>query len=263
MHLCTIQEIPEILHLLRSDIPNCFYMYVDIARYGIEHPAMRVWLARGQNGNINAVVMKYFNSMQVYTLSGADMEAIATHIQVENVPIITGTADACETIMLFLSPAYSCSNGWIFEVDHCRLFNCPDAIETAREEDLPECAALVCSDPQIGGHYDIRSLTRQFIERQREGMGRNYLIRKEGQIIAHVATYAEFENLVMVGGLIVHKKWRNKPYGLCLSTFLFNNLLKENKHCFTTVNTEQRAQLWKNLGASKFWRNGKIRYITK
>ena len=261
MRLCNERDLPDVLELLRADIPNCFYLYVDVARYGLSHPDMRLWLER-REGNIVSVVMKYFDSMQVYALPGADMPAIATQITTEGVPIVTGTAEVCDSLASLLDGNYKLSHGWTFEVDHFRPFLSPDPIEEARDDELKECAALVCMDEGIGGYYDPVSLARQFAERRRENMGRNYVIRKEGRIIAHIATYAEFENLAVSSGLIVHPEWRTQPYGTWLESYLINTLLKENKRVFSFLRAEKRVKYYKALGIRKCWLNGKLTNIT-
>ena len=257
MQVCTLRDIPAILELLRTDIPNCFYMYVDISKYGISHPDMHLWLER-KDGEIVAVVMKYFNSMQVYTLPGANLEDIALQIKEKDVPIITGRADDCDSLAMLLTDRYECSHGWTFEVDHFRPFPSPDPIEPARDEELAECAALVCMDEGIGGYYESASLARLFIERRQEGMGRNYVIRKNGRIIAHIATYAEYENLAVSSGLIVHPDWRTEPYGTWLESYLINELISEKKRVFSFLRADKRMKYYKALGITKCWRNGKL-----
>ncbi len=257
MRFCSDRELPELLALLKTDISNCFYLYVDIAKYGLSHPNMHVWLERNRSG-ITAVVMKYFDSMQVYTLPGADMNAIAAQIRMENVPVVTGTAEDCEALKPLLCDDYELSWGWTFEVDRFRPFPSPTPIKLAREEELAECAALICMDDSIGGHYTPAILAHQLVERRREGMGRNYVIHKEGRIIAHIATYAEFKDLAVSGGLIVHPNWRTAPYGTWLESYLFNTLLEEKKRIFSFLRTEKRVKYYKALGITKYWRNGKL-----
>lgn len=257
MKKCTQQDIPEVLDILRKDIPNCFYLYVDISKYGLKNPNLSIWIGR-INNNINSIVMKYFNSMQVYTLANTDIQEIAELIQNEGVPIITGTDSTCEALALCLHENYELSYGWIFEIDKFRYLPSPEYIDYAKESELQECASLICMDKVIGGHYSPESLTKQLIERRREGMGRNYVIRKEGRIIAHIATYAEYENLAVSSGLIVHPDWRTAPYGAWLESYLFNTLLKENKRIFSFLRSEKRVKYYKAFGVSKGWRTGKL-----
>jgi len=257
MHKCLYTDISAILTLLRKDIPNCFYMYVDIAKYTLEHPHMEVWVDIQDNSPVS-VVMKYFNSMQVYALPHANLESIAECIMREQVPIITGTAETFEHLLPFLGGKYELSYGWVFEVTKFRLTPCPDPIVPAREEELTECAALICEDEVIGGHYTCESLAQQLLERMRDGMGRNYVIHKNGRIIAHIATYAEFENLAVSSGLIVDPAYRDVPYGTYLESYLFNQLLIEGKRVFSFIRSPKRVKFYNALGVTKSWRNGKL-----
>jgi predicted GNAT family acetyltransferase len=232
-------------------------MYIDIAKYGLDHPEMKVWIS-GDGGAVSSVVMKYFTSMQVYSPRSPDMLEIAPLVQQERVPIITGTAEAMRGLLPLLSGGYEASYGWTFEVDSFRPFSSPEPIVLAEEDDMAECAALICSDASIGGYYACENLTRQLMERRSEGMGRNYIIRKDGCIIAHIATYAEFENLAVSSGLIVHPEYRDLPYGTFLESHLINELLAEGKRVFSFLHSEKRVKYYRALGITRCWNNGKL-----
>lgn len=254
---CAEHDLPEVIALLAKDIPNCFYMYVDISKYGLSNQNMNVWLQR-TNNRISAVVMKYFDSMQVYTLPECDMKDIAALIQQEFTPIVTGTAENCAILGSILKDTYEVSYGWTFEIDKFRTIPAPVPIVQASDEELAECAALICMDKEIGSHYTQDSLARQLKARRHEGMGRNYVIHQNGRVIAHIATYAEFENFAVSGGLIVHPDWRSAPYGAWLESYLFNTLLAEKKRVFSFLRNERRVKYYKALGATTYWGNGKL-----
>ena len=59
-------DLPRILAYLRPHVEECLYMYIDIAKYGLDNPAMRVWLEEGENG-LRLVVMKYHTGISLYT----------------------------------------------------------------------------------------------------------------------------------------------------------------------------------------------------
>ena len=83
---------------------------------------------------------------------------------------------------------------------------CPDG-----EADVPEIAALLASDPALGGQYTPEGLAEQLLERMRTGMGRSFVIRRDGRIAAHVATYAECPEFMVTSGLVVHPDYRDTP----------------------------------------------------
>ncbi len=261
MYKCTDVELSEVLSLLRKDIPNCFYMYVDISKYGLSYPHLSVWLCRKED-ELTAVVIKYFNSMQVYALPDAELREIAALIELENVPIVTGTAEVCDALSELLQGKYEVSHGWTFEIEKFRPFPSPFAIEKPSDEELPVCAKLICADSGIGGYYEWESLAGQLKERRDEGMGRNYVIRKDGGIIGHIATYAEFEEFAVTAGLIVEPENRDLPYGTYLESYLINELLSEGKRVFSFLREEKRVKYYRALGQKKFWRNGKLLRIS-
>ena len=103
-------------------------------------------------------------------------------------------------------------------------------------------------DKEFGANYEVHDLARQLTERAETGMGRNYIIRKDGKIIAHIATFAETENIAVTSGLIVHPDYRNYPYGAMMESYLVNRLLEEGIKAFTFVNSTKRIKYLNALG---------------
>lgn len=254
---CTEAELPEVLDFLRKDIPNCFYMYVDISKYGLSPPELSVWTLRDTNG-VTAVVMKYFGNMQVYAHPEAELSPIAKLIIKENAPIVTGTAEICDELNKLMPDRYAVSHGWTFEIEKFRNFSSPLPICIASDDDLIASAKLICEDENLGSHCDYENLLRQLRERRDDGMGRNYVIHKDGEVIGHIATYAEYEDYAVTSGLIVHPEYRDQPYGTYLESYLMNKLLEEGKRVFTFLRLEKRMKYYRALGQKKFWHNGKM-----
>lgn len=134
----------------------------------------------------------------------------------------------------------------------------PEIVEKASLNDLEECATLVCLDEEIGGHYNKNDLTQQFIDRYTDKFSRHYIIRKNKKIIAHAATYAEFDNLAVSAGIIVDPEYRGQNYGKIVESYLINELLSENKRVFTFLRTERRYKFIEKYGNVNFCNNGKL-----
>ena len=93
MDRATRNDISDILQYIKPGIQYCFYMYIDIAKYGIDTPFMKVWIDRDSNG-ISLVVMQYHTGMTVYSdRSEWDIKGIAKLVWENNIQSIIGRKD--------------------------------------------------------------------------------------------------------------------------------------------------------------------------
>lgn len=230
-------DVDNILNFLKADMVNNLYAYIDIKSYGLEHPEMKVWL--NESDTIQWVVMKYYESFQICGKIEKDMESILSLIKQYEPKMISGKEDTIRQLVPALT-RYKATYGKIFEVDrYLPQMGNQMEVEAATSKDMDEIAALICSDEEIGGHYDVKVLSQQLQDRQRSGMGRNFVIRQNGTIIAHTATYAECENVAVTGGTIISKAYRNSPCYSALSNKLLQELNKEQKRIYTFATSEK------------------------
>ena len=81
VRVATQNDVPAILVYLKRHVQDCLYMYIDIGKYGLDNPNMQVWLDSDNHG-INFVVMKYHDSISVYSDNDTwDTEAVMRLIQ--------------------------------------------------------------------------------------------------------------------------------------------------------------------------------------
>lgn len=222
----------RILEYLRGSLQDCIYLYIDIMNYGISSDNMKVWYDE-ERSRINLVVMKYYDSFQIYSHNPfCDISPITELLQEYPVTMISGRREMIEQLEKEWE-AYRASYGAVFIMDKYRKLKEETDILTATREDTEEIAALICSDEEIGGHYTIEGLEKQLAERIRTGTGRSYIIRQNGRIAAHSATYAEAEGIAVVGGTIIRPECRNENYYMLLSNYMLQQLAKEGKTAYT------------------------------
>ncbi len=234
-------------------------MYIDIAKYGLDNPAMRVWLEEGENG-LRLAVMKYHTGISLYTAErDFDAAAAAALIREHRVGSVTGRRDLVEKLSGVLAAEYAAEYGWIFRYDGG--YPAPDRetpVVRAGEEDAEEIARLIISDEGIGGYYEIEDLTRQFAERMQAGFGRNLVIRENGRIVAHYATYAEYEDIAVIGGLIVAPEQRGRHLADTLEHRLVEELRAEGYRVYSFAASELRHSLLLRRGVPMAGEYGKL-----
>lgn len=252
-------QINSILTYLRKDIGNCVYMYIDIAKYGIENPNMELWCDTGSH-EICLVVMRYYNSISMYSDQDEwDIDAVAELIRSYRVGMVSGKKSMIEKLIVQCNDLYDIEYGYVFQLNQYRDFKIPDdLIEDGTAEDVLEIATLICSNESIGGYYKIENLAMQLKERIETGIGRSLIIRRNQKIVAHIATYAEYEKIGVTAGLIAQQDSAGIPYGTILESRLVHDLLKEGFDIYTFVTEKKRAMFFNLMGCIELGRYGKM-----
>lgn len=225
-------EYNKIWRYYKRDIPNCVYPYINITNLkNGEDKNITFWYDENENG-IETVLMKYYDSIHIYSLNDlCDLTDAAKIICKHNVSMVSGKSALIKRLNDILEN-YEAEYGFIFEMDSCRAVKNSNGIQRATVDDVPEIAALICSDKSIGGHYTPEVLEKQMISRMQTQTGRSYIIRREGAIIAHTATYAEADGIAVVSGTIVTPGCGHEHYFL-ISNFIIGELLNEGRQIFT------------------------------
>ena len=230
------QDRGAILEYLKKAVAECIYMYIDILNYGVVSENMAVWLQE-QDGQIELVVMKYFDSFQIYSHSRQiDAGQVLTLLQEHPVTMISARRDIIEQLEEVCS-GYRAAYGAVFDVSHVRrAFGttggakpCILEVTEAVADDVAEIAKLLCTDDTFRVNYKEQELARQLADRIRTHTGRSAIIRMDGRIIAHHATFAEAEGVAVVSGLVVRPKYRGLGCYEALVSYLGGQLVKEGK----------------------------------
>ena len=248
----------DVLKKLRINIMDNVYLYIDILMYGFNHEFSRVWIQRDQ-GDVKYIVLKYYDSFQLYAAEDAfDYSEIAALIMEYKPAMISGRADLIRSISSMANEFYGSTYGVVLSQPHTGLKYADCFPEKTKEEDMEEVAHLVCSDQGIGGHYKPLELMEQFIRRQNDKTGRNYIIRRDGGIVAHYATYAEASDIAVMSGMIVAPAYRGHGYARLLHCFLADLLISENKTAVLFCHEQDVLKMYLKLGAVVRGEYGKL-----
>ena len=167
------QDQGTILEYLKKSVAECIYMYIDILNYGVVSENIAVWLQE-QDGQIELVVMKYFDSFQIYSQrKSIDTGQILALLQEHPVTMISARRDIIEQLEEVCS-GYCAVYGAVFDVSHVRrAFRpmggtrpCALEVTEATAEDAAEIAELLCTDETFRVNYREDDLTRQLADRK-------------------------------------------------------------------------------------------------
>ncbi|MGN0436124.1 MAG: GNAT family N-acetyltransferase [Wujia sp.] len=225
------EEVSLIEDYVEKDIFQNPYLFIDTHTYGYEmDDVIATFLVEHEN-SIVAIIYKYYNSIQFFQcgqMPEGVCDEIASFIKENKYEMMTGKAETLKMIYRCLQKQFNYSEGVIMSNSRCMA---PDVVEVewATEEDCREIAELVCSDERIGGHYSPELLEEQFRDRLRSWNCRNAVIKSEGKIVAHMATYADIDKLSILGGLVTEPDYRGMGYGRKVLNNLAYSVARDGK----------------------------------
>ncbi len=240
-------DVEKLLTYLEQDLKNCLYSYIDLKKFGIENPNLTVFF--DESDGIRCSALKYYEGLQLFDAEGKiDAESTAELIRGLNSHIVSSTVDVIEKLYPLLQDSYEMEQGYVTEMLSMPECKISEEVRPAELTEYDEIARLICSDEGVGGHYVPEELKEQLLTRLEEGMGRNYILKRDGDIIHHAATYAELDNLAVISGVITREDWRGKGVGTLAVRKLCYDLIKEGKKPCLFYYTEQAAGFYKKIG---------------
>ena len=244
-----------ILDILRENIVDNIYLYMDILLFGLNNEYITIWINE-EKSKINQIILKYYDSYQIYSRISS-YDDIVNLILRDKPSMISGTQNVISEIHKNLNGEYDANYGIVLEQEKVQKTEIRSLPILATLEDMEEIARLICIDKDIGGHYSKDILEKQLSTRFQEGTGRNYIIKKENNIIGHYATYAETPEMAVMGGLIVHPTYRRQGYAKLLHTHLSSVLINEGKRVFLFCKKDI-LKMYLSLGSKICAKYGKL-----
>jgi N-acetylglutamate synthase-like GNAT family acetyltransferase len=246
--LANESNISELLAYFEKDLKNCLYSYIDLKKYGIDNKDLKIYYYK-ENNEMVAVATKYYNGLQLFSChSSFPVQVTVNLIRELNPTIISAATDIIDSLSQTFSKDYEVEKGFVTSLSKTNPANAGVQVKRAVIEDLEEIARLICSDESLGGHYSVNQLKEQLLTRMKENFGRNYIVRQDGQIVCHSATYAELDNLAVISGVITHPDYRGKGLAKAAVTKLCDDLLSEGKQPHLFYYTKDSERLYNKIG---------------
>lgn len=258
MRIANGEDLDKVIAFLKKNLDDCVYIYIDIVKYGIEHPHITLWFSEYENG-INSVAMKYYDSFQLFSIdTQLDREKICKVLTDNPVKTISGSENIIREIESELQGKYDCNYGIVVKETKYKKLPGFDKVEAATVDDCYEIACLMCQDEEFGRNYDVAVLAKQLEDRINTGMGRSFVMREKDEIVGHVATFAEVDDLVVQSGLMVSSKCSNPFGGIILHEYMKGVSLDAGKSVYAFRIKEEMKKYEKSPGTIICGHYGKL-----
>ncbi len=253
--------------ILSQNIVENLYFYINFNKYGY-HMNTEFFISEDGKYAIN----RYHNSISIAGDINESNVYELYEILKNNYQMISSSKKNIQTIMEYfnlngaserndLNKKYKVKYGQVYLFGNYKQMEHNEVIEIAGVEDMDSIAELILSAENFSSNYGINSLKNQLIERLNDKFARNFIIRDEGKIIAHIATYAEYKNIAVTSGLVVDKNYQNRMLGYILEAYLVQNLQNENFNVYTQVIARKRQKFLSAIGSKMLAEYGKMTLV--
>ena len=223
---CSFFFIPQVQELLSKNPLQNPYLYIDINTYGSQGDNIRTYLVRS-NEQIQIIIYQYYNSLQLWmnknvTIDGSALKELAQFITQYRFVMVSGLTSLITGLKAHLD-IYQQVDGHLFKFKgqiEQHTTDLPVFQWAHTPQEFERLASFITTDADIGSHYTITQLTQQFLERHEKYGCQNVFLEQEGQVIAHLGTYACYKQLAVIGGLLVDSNQRGKGLGRQIMMFL-------------------------------------------
>ncbi|MBE5885007.1 MAG: hypothetical protein E7284_01190 [Lachnospiraceae bacterium] len=248
MRLALENDIEDILQILKTNLGVSIYMYINLKTYGLSNPNIQVWVHEDAD-EIDIVAMRYYTALRFFCVKNSidTIELIAELIDSVEHKVIYTSYDVAQQLYERYKDIYILEESVAVQLTKYRNFNF-ESIEKATEDDIDEIATMILDDDFYRGQYTHEGLVTELLERMRTGMGRNYIIRKDGKIVVHDGIMAQTDDVAVGGLLLCHRDYRKQFLGETMESFLIKTMNDEGIELYAYHLGEKR---WRSMERAK------------
>lgn len=191
------RELETFIRDHRYDSP---YLFIDADVVGCCGNDIEAWSIEGSDGSV-AVVYRYGSGAHVIASSlASDVVRAVRNLLYEWMPeMVQCPFEVAQALSDSLQSRFDLVEGHVFR--SAGGHGSHPLVSRAMECELPLVAQLICEDAEIGKHYTVQKLASQLLWRERREGCRSFVLKRNGAVVAHAATYAESANAAVIGGV--------------------------------------------------------------
>lgn len=229
-------------YLIREPEFNLFIIG-DIERYGYDNYFLNIWADINKKGDIQGVMLKYFEYIIFYADGKYNIEGFAKLIRNMNYSEISGKSD----VIGQLAKSLNLNN--VRRVHFSKLSNPKFLINNG--ENIKIKRIKFGNINKIVRLYEIiDEFENTSCESIRNGLktGRGYCVEMDRQVVAMAKSTSENKTHAMIVGVGTHPNYRKKGLATKCTIKICSELLRENKIPCLFYDNEEAGKIYKRLG---------------
>ncbi|HOW37784.1 MAG TPA: GNAT family N-acetyltransferase [Bacillota bacterium] len=257
-------ECPKILAFARQEPVMNLFLIGDLEFYGMDPEFIEVWTESDSDDTYQTILLRYHRNFLLYSCTQDYDPREVIRLVTEN----GGVGFSCSA-RDFEPIRRQLPDGWIIHpmtmarmerlilsdrpLPQARLATPEDADDIARSlTSIVEFQVLMSETPE----ERAATLRRKMIE----GFSTNYIIRRDGKVVANANTSAISRQAAMIGGVFTLPAYRNQGLATSVVSALCQRLLTEGRTPVLFFENPNAASIYHHLGFADLgdWIVGKL-----
>lgn len=233
----------KVMEYLKKEPEFNLFIIRDIEKYGYDNYFLNVWADINKKGNIEGILLKYFEFLIFYSYGEFEVNEFARFITRLNYNEISGKMESLEK----LSTKLNLEKKRI--VNFCKLDNKKELQSDSKNIKIKKIRFSNIN--KVVKLYDvIEEFENTTVDSIKNGLksGRGYCIEINKQVVAMAKSTSENNTHAMIVGVGTHPSYRNKGYATKCIIKICKELLEENKIPCLFYDNEEAGKIYKKLG---------------
>lgn len=236
----------KVIQYLNKEPEFNLFIIGDIERYGYDNYFFHVWADINKKGDIQGILVKYFEYLMFYTDEKCNIPGFYNLIKKMSYVEISGKSESLNELAKLLK-LNKCRN-----VNFCKL--------TSTEKLIDNSEVIKLRKIKFGNINKIVNLYRLIdefentnVEAIKNGLrtGRGYCIEINRQVVAMAKSTSENNTHAMIVGVGTHPDYRNRGLATKCIIKICSEIIGENKIPCLFYDNEEAGKIYKRLGFVK------------
>ncbi|MEG0309256.1 MAG: GNAT family N-acetyltransferase [Clostridium sp.] len=244
----------QLLAFLWEEKEINLFIIGDVETYGFDDEIVSYWADFHENGEMIAVLMKFYEDFTVYSKNEFDILGFSKIIKDNNFKVLSGEKSVVEKFsnhieILEKRNMYFAKLDKFDKLDKCTLST---PVRQTKEEDVIKIYEL---QTILNGKEDLKILER-LQSKFTHKYGRGYhIVNDNNEAISSAETTAENSCSAMIVAVCTNPSYRKHGYATAVVSKLCRDLLLEKKTVCLFYDNPVAGEIYKNLGFEDigFW----------
>lgn len=248
--------------LTRQDYKTCYefvtqkpaenlFIIGDIEAFGFEQDFQSLWGEFDENGNLIAVLLKYYENYIPFTISDFNAQGFAEIINEDpQFQILSGIESFTSKIEPYIKRTLIQKRNLFYAkldtAEHLDLSQDFSDVKEAEMKDIPRIAHLYAKIPEFAreGRNDRESLRKSM----EKGVARTYYIERDGMMVSSASTAAENLQSAMIVGVCTLAEYKRKGLATKCMTKLCYDVLSSGRSLCLFYDNPEAGKIYKRIG---------------
>lgn len=244
----TKRDHEQLLSYLSEEPSINLFIIGDLEVFGYESDFQEIWAEFDERGEMNAVLLRYYQSFIPYSKSKFDVAKFVSIITSFPKPILlSGKADIVEKFEPFQELQLGKKQETFFA--ECKSTeNFDETIVDIKKASLDHIDQILSLRKTIDEFKLSDNAAKMLRTSMESNTARTYFTEENGLMTACVSTTAENSISAMIVGVCTRKEYRRKGLATAIMQKLFTDVINENKVLCLFYDNPEAGRIYKRLG---------------